>query len=79
MEELDQLWVPEVKDWRLNERQNGDLIGKTRPEAEEAFGSKKVEFWAGSYDVPAVPMSAEGEYFPKDDRRCETNTEISFD
>lgn len=30
MDELDQLWVPEVKDWRLNERHYGDCIGQTR-------------------------------------------------
>lgn len=30
MDELDQLWVPEVKDWRLNERHYGDCIGETQ-------------------------------------------------
>lgn len=69
MDELDQLWVPGVKDWRLNERQYGDLIGKTMPEAQETFGSDKVAFWASSYDVPPLPMSTKGLYYPKDDRR----------
>lgn len=33
MEELDQLWVPEIKDWRLNERHYGDCIGETHRQA----------------------------------------------
>ena len=57
MDELDQLWVPEVKDWRLNERHYGDLIGKTKPEAQEAFGVENVALWASSYDIPPHPMS----------------------
>lgn len=69
MDELDQLWVPQVKDWRLNERHYGDLIGKTKPEAEEAYGEKDVAFWASSYDVAPPPMSTDGQYYPKDDRR----------
>lgn len=70
MDELDQLWVPEVKDWRLNERHYGDLIGKTKPEAQEAFGPENVALWASSYDIPPHPMSTTGRYYPKDDRRC---------
>lgn len=70
MDELDQLWVPEVKDWRLNERHYGDLIGKTKPEAQEAFGAENVALWASSYDIPPHPMSTTGRYYPKDDRRC---------
>ena len=70
MDELDQLWVPEVKDWRLNERHYGDLIGKTKPEAVETYGAENVALWASSYDVPPHPMSMNGRYYPKDDRRC---------
>ncbi|CBJ28845.1 phosphoglycerate mutase [Ectocarpus siliculosus] len=69
MDELDQLWVPEIKDYRLNERHYGDCIGKTKPEAEEAFGKENVALWASSYDVAPHPMSTDGLYYPKDDRR----------
>eukprot|EP00904_Undaria_pinnatifida_P000055 jgi/Undpi1/1004/HiC_scaffold_10.g04468.m1 len=69
MDELDQLWVPEVKDWRLNERHYGDLIGKTKPEAVETYGAENVALWASSYDVPPHPMSMNDRYYPKDDRR----------
>eukprot|EP00752_Nemacystus_decipiens_P014178 g12608.t2 len=69
MDELDQLWVPEVKDWRLNERHYGDCIGKTQPEAEEAFGKENIALWASSYDIAPHPMSADGLFYPKDDRR----------
>lgn len=70
MDELDQLWVPEVKDWRLNERHYGDLIGKTKPETVEGYGAENVALWASSYDVPPPPMSTTGRYYPKDDQRC---------
>lgn len=69
MDELDQLWVPEVKDWRLNERQYGDLIGKSKLETEGIYGAENVALWASSYDIPPHPMSTDGPYYPKDDRR----------
>lgn len=69
MDELDQLWVPEVKDWRLNERHYGDLIGKTKQETEGIYGAENVALWASSYDIPPHPMSTDGRYYPKDDRR----------
>ncbi|CAM9835736.1 unnamed protein product [Choristocarpus tenellus] len=69
MEELDQLWVPIVNDWRLNERLYGDLIGKTKEEAEETFGEENVARWARSYVVPPPAMSRNREFYPGDDRR----------
>ncbi|CAM9524791.1 unnamed protein product, partial [Discosporangium mesarthrocarpum] len=69
MEELDQLWVPEVKDWRLNERFFGDMIGKTKAEAEAAFGRESVARWGESYSDPPPPMGRDGPFYPGGDRR----------
>lgn len=70
MNELDQLWVPQRKDWRLNERHYGDLIGKTKEEAEELYGAENVALWASSYDTAPEPMSYDGKYYPRHERRC---------
>ncbi|CAN0393761.1 unnamed protein product, partial [Hapterophycus canaliculatus] len=43
--------------------------GKTKAETEEAFGKENVALWASSYDVAPYPMSTDGLYYPKNDRR----------
>ena len=52
LEELDQLWVPVQKSWRLNERHYGDLQGRNKAETAKKFGDKQVHIWRRSYDVP---------------------------
>ena len=52
LEELDQLWIPVVKDWRLNERHYGALQGLDKAETAAKFGEQQVLAWRRSYDVP---------------------------
>lgn len=52
LEELDQLWVPVEKSWRLNERHYGDLQGRNKADTAKKFGDKQVHIWRRSYDVP---------------------------
>ena len=52
LEQLDQLWVPVEKSWRLNERHYGDLQGRNKAETAKKFGDKQVHIWRRSYDVP---------------------------
>jgi 2,3-bisphosphoglycerate-dependent phosphoglycerate mutase len=52
LEELDQVWLPEVKDWRLNERHYGDLQGLNKAEMAAKFGEQQVLIWRRSYDTP---------------------------
>jgi 2,3-bisphosphoglycerate-dependent phosphoglycerate mutase len=59
LEELDQLWLPEVKDWRLNERHYGALQGLNKAEMAAKFGEKQVLLWRRSYDTPPPPLDAE--------------------
>ena len=59
LEELDQLWLPEVKDWRLNERHYGDLQGLNKAEMAAKFGEEQVLLWRRSYDVPPPPLARE--------------------
>jgi 2,3-bisphosphoglycerate-dependent phosphoglycerate mutase len=52
LEELDQPWLPEVKDWRLNERHYGALQGLNKAEMAAKYGDKQVLVWRRSYDTP---------------------------
>jgi 2,3-bisphosphoglycerate-dependent phosphoglycerate mutase len=52
LEELDLLWVPVAKDWRLNERHYGALQGLNKAETAAKFGEAQVLAWRRSYDTP---------------------------
>jgi 2,3-bisphosphoglycerate-dependent phosphoglycerate mutase len=57
LDELDQLWLPEEKSWRLNERHYGALQGLNKAEMAAKFGEQQVLAWRRSYDVPPPPLS----------------------
>ncbi|GGI65105.1 2,3-diphosphoglycerate-dependent phosphoglycerate mutase [Enterococcus alcedinis] len=59
----DQLWVPQIKSWRLNERHYGALQGLNKQETRDKYGDEQVHIWRRSYDV-LPPLSQE-----KPDRR----------
>ncbi|MHC5269257.1 2,3-diphosphoglycerate-dependent phosphoglycerate mutase [Enterococcus sp. LJL98] len=63
LEESNQLWVPQIKTWRLNERHYGALQGLNKQATREKYGDEQVHIWRRSYDV-LPPMSEE-----KPDRR----------
>jgi 2,3-bisphosphoglycerate-dependent phosphoglycerate mutase len=52
LEELDLLWLPVQKDWRLNERHYGALQGLNKAETAAKFGEAQVLAWRRSYDTP---------------------------
>jgi 2,3-bisphosphoglycerate-dependent phosphoglycerate mutase len=58
LEELDQMWLPVTKDWRLNERHYGNLQGLNKAEMAAKFGEKQVLVWRRSYDVPPDALPA---------------------
>jgi 2,3-bisphosphoglycerate-dependent phosphoglycerate mutase len=60
LEELDQVWLPEQKDWRLNERHYGALQGLNKAETAARHGEKQVLAWRRSYDLPP-PALEEGD------------------
>ncbi|KRL97254.1 2,3-diphosphoglycerate-dependent phosphoglycerate mutase [Liquorilactobacillus satsumensis] len=69
LEESDQLWVPEVKTWRLNERHYGALQAKNKAKAAEKYGDEQVHIWRRSYDVLPPLLSADDEGSAAKDRR----------
>ncbi|HEY0435735.1 MAG TPA: 2,3-diphosphoglycerate-dependent phosphoglycerate mutase [Phenylobacterium sp.] len=64
-----QAFVPEVKDWRLNERHYGGLTGLNKTETAAKHGEAQVKIWRRSYDVPPPPLPARSEFDFSQDRR----------
>ncbi len=69
LQACDQLWIPLVKDWRLNERHYGGLTGGNKAEAAARFGGDQVHVWRRSYDIPPPPLEAGSAYDFASDRR----------
>ena len=56
LEEMDRVWLPVEKDWRLNERHYGALQGLDKAETAAKFGEQQVLAWRRSYDVAPPPL-----------------------
>ncbi len=69
MEDLDLLWVPVVRHWRLNERHYGDLQGLNKAETTTKFGEEQVKIWRRSYATPPPPLTAADARYPGHDPR----------
>ncbi|MBI4893634.1 MAG: 2,3-diphosphoglycerate-dependent phosphoglycerate mutase [Acidobacteria bacterium] len=69
LEQMDQLWIPVERSWRLNERHYGGLQGLNKSETAEKFGEAQVKIWRRSYDVPPPALTADDERYPGHDRR----------
>jgi 2,3-bisphosphoglycerate-dependent phosphoglycerate mutase len=64
-----QLWIPMVKDWRLNERHYGGLTGLDKAETARRHGDDQVRIWRRSYDIAPPPLAPGGEFDFGADRR----------
>jgi len=69
LEEMDRLWLPVEKDWRLNERHYGGLTGLNKAETAQKYGEQQVLVWRRSYDVPPPPLDPADERNPARDPR----------
>lgn len=69
LSELDQMWLPVVRDWRLNERHYGALQGLNKSETAAKHGEDQVKIWRRSYDIPPPPLQADDERNAAHDRR----------
>lgn len=69
LDELDQMWVPVERDWRLNERHYGALQGLNKAEIAEKHGDEQVLLWRRSYDIPPPPLSTDDPRHPSHDAR----------
>ena len=66
---MDLMWVPIVKNWRLNERHYGALQGLNKAETAEKHGEAQVKIWRRSYDIPPPPLPPDDPRHPGRDPR----------
>ncbi len=69
LDEMDLLWIPVVRDWRLNERHYGALQGLNKAEVAEEFGEKQVKLWRRGFAVRPPALTPNDPRFPGHDRR----------
>jgi 2,3-bisphosphoglycerate-dependent phosphoglycerate mutase len=69
LHEMDRLWLPVTKDWRLNERHYGALTGLNKQEMIDQAGAEQVKIWRRSYDIPPPPLDVGSPYDVSRDRR----------
>ncbi|NND36363.1 MAG: 2,3-diphosphoglycerate-dependent phosphoglycerate mutase, partial [Gammaproteobacteria bacterium] len=68
-DQMDLMWIPVVRDWRLNERHYGALQGLNKAETAAKYGDEQVHIWRRSYDIPPPPMAEDDERHPRFDPR----------
>jgi len=69
LDEMDLLWIPVTKHWRLNERHYGDLQGLNKAEMAARHGEQQILVWRRSYDIPPPPLSPDDERYEGKDPR----------
>ena len=68
-DQMDLMWIPVIRDWRLNERHYGSLQGLNKAETAAKYGDDQVHVWRRSYDVPPPEIDADDERHPGHDPR----------
>ncbi len=69
LDELDQMWIPVRRSWRLNERHYGALQGLNKAETAAKYGNEQVHVWRRSYDVPPPALTKDDPRWPGHDPR----------
>src|SRR5687767_15112198 len=69
LDAMDRIWLPMIKDWRLNERHYGGLTGLNKAETVAKVGAEQVQIWRRSVDVQPPPLEADSPYAGDGDRR----------
>lgn len=72
LDEMDLMWIPETKSWRLNERHYGGLQGLNKAETAAEYGNEQVLIWRRSYDVPPPDLDPTDERFLGNESRYRT-------
>ena len=69
LDEMDLMWIPVIRDWRLNERHYGALQGLNKAETAAKYGDDQVHIWRRSYDIPPPELDVDDERHPSHDPR----------
>jgi 2,3-bisphosphoglycerate-dependent phosphoglycerate mutase len=68
-DQMDLMWIPVIRDWRLNERHYGALQGLNKAETAAKYGDDQVHIWRRSYDIPPPEMALDDPNHPVHDPR----------
>jgi 2,3-bisphosphoglycerate-dependent phosphoglycerate mutase len=69
LDDMDLMWIPVCRSWRLNERHYGALQGLNKRDMVEKFGLKQVQIWRRSYDIAPDPLPEDDPRHPRHDPR----------
>ena len=69
LDEMDRMWIPVERSWRLNERHYGALQGLNKAETTAQHGAEQVHIWRRSYDIAPPPVEETDERHPRFDPR----------
>ena len=69
LDEMDLMWIPVERDWRLNERHYGALQGLNKAETTAQHGADQTKIWRRSFDIPPPPLKADDDRHPRNDLR----------
>jgi len=75
LDELDMMWLPVHRNWRLNERHYGSLQGLNKAETAAMHGDQQVLVWRRSYDIPPPELTKDDERYPGSEARYSHLTE----
>ncbi len=78
LDEMDLMWIPVHRTWRLNERHYGALQGLNKAETAEKFGEAQVKIWRRSYDIPPPALEAPDPRYPGNDPRYRSLTKAEL-
>jgi len=68
LDSMDQMWIPVIRNWRLNERHYGALQGLNKTETAQKYGEDQVLVWRRSYDIPPPAMEKSDERYAGNQR-----------
>jgi len=69
LDEMDLMWIPVKRCWRLNERHYGALQGLNKAETAKKYGDEQVLIWRRSYDIPPPALTEDDKRYPGNDPR----------
>ena len=76
LDEMDLMWIPVERDWRLNERHYGALQGLNKAETAAQHGADQVKIWRRSFDTPPPPLEADDDRHPSHDPRYQALADL---
>ncbi|MBM4197585.1 MAG: 2,3-diphosphoglycerate-dependent phosphoglycerate mutase [Gammaproteobacteria bacterium] len=76
LDEMDLMWVPVERSWKLNERHYGELQGLNKAQTAAKHGEAQVKIWRRSFDIPPPPLALEDKRHPRFDRRYRGISEL---